>query len=174
MDIRLLGIKNESQKRYSGHRSWINDVKQQGWRYHMSDINAAIGISQLKRFTYLSTKRKLLCNYYNKKFINIDHIKFYSIDYNKICPHIYIIHIKNLKDRENLRKELLRKGIQTGIHYFPIYRYSKFKESVRKFPNTEKIFNKLLTLPLHPGLKKLDIDYICKQVINVSKKYLNE
>ena len=52
-DIRLLGVTNESTKRYSGHRSWISDVKYQGWRYHMSDINASIGRSQLKRFKYL-------------------------------------------------------------------------------------------------------------------------
>ena len=55
-DIRLLGVKNDTEKRYSGHRSWIYNVEQQGWRYHMSDINAALGIAQLKRFKVLAKK----------------------------------------------------------------------------------------------------------------------
>ena len=57
-DIRLLGITNDSEKRYLGHRSWISDVKDQGWRYHMSDINASIGLAQLQKYNLLSKKRK--------------------------------------------------------------------------------------------------------------------
>ena len=53
-DARLLGVSNESSKRYLGHRSWINDVKIQGWRYHMSDMNAGIGRAQLERFKFIS------------------------------------------------------------------------------------------------------------------------
>lgn len=169
-DIRLLGVKNESNVRYSGHRSWINNVEQQGWRYHMSDINAAIGIVQLKRFKSLSKKRKNLCKTYDKKFRDIKNIKNSKIDYNLICPHIYIIRIRNLKNREKLRKELLKKGIQTGIHYYPNYKYTKYKASHKKFPNTEEIYQEILTLPLHPDLNKKSISFISDQVIELSNK----
>ena len=169
-DIRLLGVKNESNIRYSGHRSWINNVEQQGWRYHMSDINAAIGTVQLKRFKYLSNIRKKLCKIYDNKFKNIKNLKYSKIDYNSVCPHIYIIRIHNLKHREKLRKELLKKGIQTGIHYYPNYKYKKYKAPKRKFPNTEKIYQEILTLPLHPDLNKRLVSFISDQVIRLSKQ----
>ena len=169
-DIRLLGVKNDTEKRYSGHRSWITDVEQQGWRYHMSDINAAIGIAQFKRFKNLSKKRRLLCKVYDERFKYSKIISYFDIDYNITCPHIYIIRIQNLKKREDLRKVLIKKNIQTGIHYYPNYKYKKFKESNHKFPNTEKIYKEILTLPLHPELNKKTIKYISDEVINLTKK----
>jgi len=169
-DIRLLGVKNDSIKRYSGHRSWIGDVEQQGWRYHMSDINAAIGIAQLKRFKNLSKKRKILCKSYDKKFKEIKKINFFKIDYKSVCPHIYVIKITNLKKRELFRKKLLNIGIQTGIHYYPNYKYKMFKASNKNFPNTEKIYREIITLPLHPELNEKLIKYISDKVINLSNK----
>ena len=137
-----MGVKNESNIRYSGHRSWINNVEQQGWRYHMSDINAAIGTVQLKRFKYLSNIRKKLCKIYDNKFKNIKNLKYSKIDYNSVCPHIYIIRIHNLKHREKLRKELLKKGIQTGIHYYPNYKYKKYKAPKESFQIQKRYIRK--------------------------------
>ena len=115
-DARLLGVSNESSKRYLGHRSWISDVTQQGWRYHMSDINASIGRVQLSRFKKFSKIRKNLCKLYDDKFKNHSIIKTFKRDYNDEVPHIYVVRIKDLKKRELLRKELLKSGIQTGIN----------------------------------------------------------
>ena len=64
-DARLLGVENDSEKRASGKRSWDFDVKCQGWRYHMSDIMAAIGIVQLKRYPELALKRKKIAKTYD-------------------------------------------------------------------------------------------------------------
>ena len=99
-DIRLLGVSNESNKRYSGHRSWINDVKVQGWRYHMSDINAAIGRAQLTRFNFLINKRRELCKYYDQLFTSNDKIKIFKRNYKFEAPHIYLVRIPGLK-KEN-------------------------------------------------------------------------
>ena len=137
-DIRLLGISNDSEKRYLGHRSWLIDVKTQGWRYHMSDINAAIGRAQLSRFRFFSEKRKKLCKIYDRKFYKHPLIKIFKRNYHEEVPHIYIIRILNLKKREEFRKKLEKFGIQTGIHYYPGYKFSKFKMNKSLFPNTEK------------------------------------
>ena len=59
-DTRLLGVTGDTEKRFSGKRSWKFDVTSQGWRYHMSDIMSAIGIVQLKKFHEFSIKRKEL------------------------------------------------------------------------------------------------------------------
>ena len=169
-DIRLLGVSDESSKRYLGHRSWINDVKIQGWRYHMSDMNAGIGRAQLERFKFISQRRKNLCKFYDKKFSNHTEIKTFKRDYNQEVPHIYVVRIKNLKNRDLLREELLKSGIQTGIHYYPGYNYTKFKKPKYLFPNTEKIYKELITLPLHLDIKNNDITFIVEKIDKLSKQ----
>ena len=168
-DIRLLGVSNESSKRYLGHRSWINDVKIQGWRYHMSDINAAIGRAQLSRFNSLQKKRRELCKYYDELFAKNKKIKFFKRNYKLESPHIYLIRVPGIKNRDEIRKNLEKFGIQTGIHYFPGYRFSKFKENKKFFPNTEKIFPEIITLPLHPDLTKKNLKYVYKKLCLVLK-----
>ncbi len=163
-DIRLLGITNDSEKRYLGHRSWISDVKDQGWRYHMSDINASIGLAQLQKYNLLSKKRKKICKIYDKEFKDNKYIKIFKKNYKDISPHIYIVRIVNLKKRDLLRKKLSLKGIQTGIHYFPNYKYRKFKDTPKKFPNTEKIFKQILTLPMHPDMTLKQIKFISREL----------
>ena len=135
----------------------------------MSDINAALGRAQLSRFRYLSEKRKKLCRIYDKKFYKHPLIKIFKRDFINEVPHIYTIQILNLKKREELRNKLQEFGIQTGIHYYPGYKFSKFKKNKSLFPNTEKVYKELITLPLHPDISKKDIEFIFKK-INTSLK----
>ena len=173
-DARLLGVERDSNKRFLGQRSWDFDVKEQGWRYHMSDINASIGIAQLSRFRVLALKRKKICRFYDNILKRNEKISFFKRDYGKEVPHIYVVKIKNLKQRKLLRADLLRYGIETGVHYLPNYKLTKFKvKNKKKYKNTKKIFKEILTLPLHPDIKQKDQKYIVN-TINVlikNKKY---
>ena len=170
-DSRLLGVVGESKKRYKNGRSWKFEVSDQGWRYHMSDINAAIGRAQLKRFSEMSKKRKLLCKYYDKKLSNLQNkIKLIRRDFKNEVPHIYCVIIKGLKKRELLIKNILKSKIQLGIHYLPGYKLQFFRKNKKLFPNTEKIFDKVITLPLHPDLNFSKIDYILKTLTSELNK----
>ena len=160
-DIRLLGISKDSDKRYKNLRSWDLNVNEQGWRFHMSNIMASIGLEQLKKFKFFQSKRKKLANLYLKLLKNISEIEFLNIDYNLITPHIFAIKLKN-GSRDLLKVALEKKGIQTGIHYYPNHLlnfYSKYP-----LPKTELIYSSILTLPLHPDLNKKDIEFICKVI----------
>ena len=161
-DLRLLGIENESDKRYAGHRSWISDVKQQGWRYHMSDINASIGRVQLKRFGDLSKLRKKICKLYDTKFKNHNFIKLFKRNYKEEVPHIYVVRILKLKKREYLRKLLLKKGIQTIIHYpIPPTKQEAYKKfNSLNLPITEQIHKEVLSLPLSAVMNDTEISNI--------------
>ena len=169
-DARLLGVERDSAKRILGQRSWSFDVKEQGWRYHMSDINASIGIEQLFRFKILSIKRKKICKFYDKILYENSKISFFSRNYINEVPHIYVVRIKNLKNRRKLRSDLVDAGIETGVHYFPNYKLTKFREkNQKKFKNTEKVYREILTLPLHPDIKKNDQIYIVKTISKLLK-----
>jgi dTDP-4-amino-4,6-dideoxygalactose transaminase len=168
---RLLGVVGDTKKRFEKKRSWDFDVIDQGWRYHMSDIMAAIGVEQLKKFSLFSKKRKLLAKFYDLNLKNNKYIKHFAINYKNVVPHIYVVKIDSLKNRTRklLRKFLLKDGIETGVHYKPNHLLTYYK-SKQLLVNTNKIFDKVLSLPLHVDLNKKDIIYI----LNCLKKNLTK
>lgn len=163
-DARLLGVEQDTEKRYKGERSWEFDVSQQGWRYHMSNIMAAIGIEQLKRLPEFASRRRLLVKQYRKNLESVEEIELLKYDSDSIVPHIFVIKLK-YGDREKIRKKLLERSIQTGVHYQPNHVLGLYSANRDTLPVTEEIFPKLLSLPLHLDLTESDIDYICKQLV---------
>ncbi|VVB88591.1 (5-formylfuran-3-yl)methyl phosphate transaminase [uncultured archaeon] len=162
-DARLLGVEKDTEKRYKGERSWEFDVIQQGWRYHMSNIMAAIGIEQFKKLPAFAARRKYLAKKYRENLESNGSIEFLKQDLNSIVPHIFVIKLKS-GHRDEIRNKLLEKGIQTGVHYQPNHVLSLYNDG-NSLPVTEEIFPRLLSLPLHSDLKDSDIDYICEQLI---------
>lgn len=167
-DARLLGVENDSQKRYAGYRSWDFDVKAQGWRYHMSNLMAAIGLEQLSQIEIFSMRRRKLAKLYDKLLEGQHKIHRIPHDYAEIVPHIYVIRIEGLRRREQLRKRLLEINIQTGVHYKPNHTLSYFKNTFqRDLPVTAAIYPELLTLPLHPDLTEVEVEYVCTQLVTL-------
>jgi dTDP-4-amino-4,6-dideoxygalactose transaminase len=168
-DARLLGVKKDTEKRYKGERSWEFDVSQQGWRFHMSNIMAAIGIEQFKRLPEFATRRRMLAKRYHKNLTCVDSIELLKQDMESVVPHIFVIKLK-FGDREKIRKNMLERGIQTGVHYQPNHTLSFYKTNGDLYlPITDEIAPRLLTLPLHPDLEMSEIDYICEHLIECCK-----
>ena len=109
---RLLGVEKDSDKRYNNSRSWNFNVSRQGWRYHMSNIMAAIGIEQLKKLKKFANRRKQIATAYDKLLSSNQDIIFLNRDYKNVVPHIYVVRIKDLNDRDGLRKLCLKKGLK--------------------------------------------------------------
>jgi dTDP-4-amino-4,6-dideoxygalactose transaminase len=161
-DARLLGVEKDTEKRYMGQRSWEFDASTQGWRYHMSNIMAAIGMEQLKRFPEMATKRQRLANRYDVLLRNHHNIQIQTQDYSAIVPHIYVVRIKNMPNRKLLQQRLLDLGMQTGIHYQPNHVLSFYSEvNALPLPITDSVFSELLSLPLHPDLIEDDVEFVC-------------
>ena len=170
---RLLGVENDSQSRYKNSRSWDFNVSRQGWRYHMSNIMAAIGIEQLKKRELFFSKRKLLAFKYDQLFEKVKGISILRRDYDNVVPHIYVLRINNLVDRDSLKEDLLKRGIQIGIHYKPNHKLKYFKTIEKStLPVTEKVYSQVISLPIHPDLDVNDIEYVSKTLISILPKYL--
>ena len=169
-DIRTLGIEGDSKRRYLKKRTWFFNIKTQGYRYHMNDINAAVGNSQLKRFSGFAKKRQSLSRRYDELLSNSSFIEIFSRDYNQIVPHIYPVKLKHPKSRKLLQDYLLKNKIQTGLHYVPNHLHTFFKGKSKKLKNVEALYDQLLTLPLHTDLKSSEQQYIVKK-INEFYKY---
>ncbi len=167
-DARLLGVKKDTEKRFKGKRSWDFQVDNQGYRFHMSNIFASIGIIQIKKLKEKFAKKRIkLKNLYLKHLINTAGIKIQLCEKNSlIIPHIFPIRILNGK-RDYIKMILNKNNIQTGIHYKPNHFLKKFKTNY-KLPVTEKLYTEIITLPLHPEMSYDQVKYIC----NLIKKNL--
>lgn len=167
-DARLLGVMRDSDQRAEGKRSWSFDVVNQGWRYHMSNIMAAIGMEQLARFPEFRERRQSLAVHYDKLFTGHSAIHPFHRDYGAIVPHIYVVRISSLKERRELRDRLLEEGVETGVHYQPNHQLSRYGvHEVNELPITDGVFPELLTLPLHPDMEFSDVEYVAEKLMEL-------
>jgi len=165
-DARLLGVQKDTEKRYKGERSWEFDVQRIGFRYHMSNIMAAIGRVQLQKLEdEFAPKRKTLARLYRERLSKIDGVALLETDLENVIPHIQPIRVLN-GNRDKLRIHLELKGVQTGIHYKPNHLLSFFGGGAIRLPVTERLYEELLSLPLHPDLSKKDVNFVIDAVEN--------
>lgn len=166
MDARLLGVHKDTEKRYQGKRSWEFDVFRQGYRYHMSNLFAAIGIAQLERLDKeFKPARQNLAKKYHSKLRPIKEIALFPDDYEEIIPHIFPVKIIGGR-RDELKQYLEDNGIECGIHYYPNHLLSYYGKGKVKLAVTENIFKELLSLPLHPGITDEDQNYIIEKIMD--------
>ncbi|WP_297826996.1 DegT/DnrJ/EryC1/StrS family aminotransferase, partial [uncultured Desulfovibrio sp.] len=137
------------------------DVRRQGWRYHMSNIMAAIGRVQLSRLeSEFIPARRALAAAYAEGLAHLPGVALLHADpADFIVPHILPVRILNGR-KDAVREALNREGIPTGVHYKPNHLLSFFGGGALPLPVTERLYAELLTLPLHPGLNREDVEKI--------------
>jgi len=167
-DARLLGVESDTTARFAGKRTWDFDVHEQGWRYHMSDIMAAIGRAQLIRRADLAQRRQHLARLYLETLRSNGRITPVLRTVDDVVPHIFPVRIADLPDRDALRAQLREQGIETGVHYRPNHTLSYFSRvGDAPLPVTDRVYPELLTLPLHPDLSEDDVLYVCSELRKV-------
>lgn len=163
-DARLLGVEKDTEKRYQGQRSWEFDVTGQGWRYHMSNLFAAIGSVQLQRLdSEFAPKRVALAQRYEELFEGNREIRTLKLDYGRVVPHIFPIRIADGR-RDEVQQALIADGIECGIHYKPNHLLSLYGGRAVTLPVAEAAYRQMLTLPLHVELTEADQDRIAEVV----------
>ncbi|MFO1489146.1 MAG: DegT/DnrJ/EryC1/StrS family aminotransferase [Verrucomicrobiota bacterium] len=148
-DARLLGVEKDTEKRFSGQRSWEFDVKAQGWRGHMSNLNAALGRSQLRRLdSEFGPRRAALAKRYVRQLDGVPGLCHLNLNYGPIVPHIFPVFIAGGK-RDAVREALKAENIESGIHYKPNHLLSVYGGGQVSLPVAEELYAQMLTLPLH-------------------------
>jgi perosamine synthetase len=160
---RILGIDKDAWNRSQNEQSWFYEVTTQGYRYHMSNINASIGIAQLRKFEKFIQKKKDIVKKYNDVFININDLKILSWNLQEMAPFAYIIRVLN-GERENLIEFLIKRGVGFSIHYIPNHLQPFFMQYKAKLPVTEQIGKEILTLPLYYDMTDKQITIVIKAV----------
>lgn len=161
-DARLLSVENDAEKRFSGRRSWDFDVKRQGWRYHMSNIMAAIGRVQLSRLDgEFAPARRVLGALYRELLSDVSGLALLRIDpADDIVPHIFEVRVLHGR-KDAVKAALAEVGVPTGVHYKPNHLLTFYGGGRVSLPVTERLYGELVTLPLHPGISPDDVRRIC-------------
>jgi dTDP-4-amino-4,6-dideoxygalactose transaminase len=166
-DSRLLGVEKDTEKRQVGQRSWEFDVSRQGYRYHMSNLFAAIGRVQLQRLmSEFAPQRIKLAGRYREILGQQQGVRLLEAKLGAIIPHIQPICVLHGK-RDVLRDALEAEHIQTGVHYKPNHLLTKYGAGSPALPVTEQLYEEILSLPLHPGVSTDDVEYVCDVVRRV-------
>lgn len=164
-DARLLSVRGDTSQRFSGGRSWDPDVTRQGWRYHMSNIMAAIGRVQLGRLEgEFLPARRVLAAVYEKRLANLAGLALLRTDpQDFVVRHIMPVRVTGGR-KDALKEALNAQGIPTGVHYKPNHLLSFFGGGAQHLPATEQLYAELLTLPLHPGLTIANVESVCQAI----------
>jgi perosamine synthetase len=167
---RLCGMKrlNQASAEWK-ERAPVYEVNTQGYRYHMSNINAGIGLAQLKKIDSFIARRREICRRYDSAFKKVSDIACLLINYDNVAPHIYVIRVKNGR-RDGLMEYLKNLDIETGINYMPNHLHNFFARKKVSLPETEKAYQEILTIPLHCGLSDDDVNKVIQGVTEGLKK----
>ncbi len=151
--MRLHGFDLDTYKRKGN----TYDIISEGYKYNISDILSAIGTVQIERSEEMLQKRKYIHNIYNDEFQRLKYIKI-NPKGDGSSYHLYTIETTK---RNQFIKKLYELGIQTGIHFKPLYKMTYYKNknlyNSKDYPNSEAIYKNILSLPIYSSMSEEDI-----------------
>lgn len=168
---RLLGMQRSSMTDINWkNRSMGYDVVTSGHRYHMSNINASIGLAQIKKVKGFIEFRRLLVKRYRDLLAQSKLITFYDLDYFTNANFMMIVKV-NYDLRDDLKKYLLSHDIESSISYIPIHKFSFYSRyQLDELKITDRVYSEILSLPLHTKMSFKDVEYI----VDIIKEFENE
>ena len=165
--LRFHGIERDAWKRYGKGGNPEYDIEAPGWKYNLTDIQAALGIAQLDRLAEFNRRRTELVKQYKEGLQGIDGIELpgdpsYPHDH---AYHLFVVKILAMA-RERFMQRLSDYNVGYGLH-FPachLLKYVKERFGVVKLPETERVESRILSLPLFPDMTDGDVEYVCTAV----------
>jgi len=147
--------------------SWQYSVDRLGFKCHMNDITAVIGLAQLKVLEKHNSIRRRYAKKYDQAFKDISWIETpVEKDYAYSARHNYVVKVPM---RNELNEYLRAKGISTGVHYEPIHHFKVFGNIETNLPVSEGVWTKLLTLPLYPGMTDEEFNKVVSEILEFGK-----
>jgi perosamine synthetase len=169
------GIDRNSWDRYIYPGNWAYSVIDCGYKYNMTDIQAALGISQLNRAEKMKDARRKLFKMYLKELSALQNYILLPIFENENVEnscHLFPIRIKKNTpvQRDEFIYQMKELGVCLGVHYIPVHMHPYYKKYKAILPKTEEVFDEIVSLPLCSNLSEEDLMYI----VECTKKVLNE
>jgi len=159
--LRLHGITKDAWKRYSVSGSWYYEIEDCGWKYNMSDIQAAMGVQQLRKLDKFIEIRRKYAHIYNEEFSQLGGIITpYEKSDVKHVYHLYPVLLEKF-NRDEFIKKMAGKGIGCSVHFIPLHLHPFYRKEFGfnkgDFPNAEWVYEKEVSLPLYPKMSEEDV-----------------
>ncbi len=175
IQLRSHGIRKLSGDSPENPGPWFYEMKALGFNYRLTDIQAALGITQLEKIEQFKEKRARIVCQYNKAFSGLDWLFLPRRDVEKqICFHLYTVQIdfqKIGKTRKQVMEYLSKQGVGTQVHYIPVYLQPYYSQNYgyapKDFPAAQAYYEKTLSLPLFPGMDDGDVKRVIQLVRNL-------
>lgn len=163
--FRSHGITRNEEFLEKNDGAWYYEQLALGYNYRITDIQCALGCSQMNKLEQFIARRKELVDRYNKAFENIEGITIpHQADGCNNSWHLYVIQVEHRKD---VFDKLRASGIGVNVHYIPVYKhpyYQRHGYAEVCCPNAEKLYEHIISLPLYPKLTDEQQDYVIEQV----------
>lgn len=178
--FRTHGITRDKNLITKNEGPWYYEQQYLGYNYRITDIQAALGISQMNKLDNFLKIRRKYAQMYNNAFKDIEELIIpYQLPYTNSSWHIYVLQLRLEKlkvGRREIYEALLKENIGVNVHYIPVYYHPYYKKLGYKkglCPNAEHLYERIITLPLFPKMTEEDVQDVItavKKVINYYKK----
>jgi dTDP-4-amino-4,6-dideoxygalactose transaminase len=172
--LRFHGIERDAWKRYGKGGNPEYDIQRPGFKYNLTDMQAALGLAQLSRLNEINRRRSEIARLYMEGLKNAEGLELPGVpDYPHVHAwHLFIVKILS-RDRGSFMEKLSQYNIGYGLH-FPachLLSYVKrhFKTGMGMLPETERAADKIISLPLFPDMKNDDVFYVCEAIKEILK-----
>ena len=173
------GMSKNAWNRYAKGGTWKYDIVEPGFKYNMFDIQAALGLIQLKRLENMQERRLKIAARFQEAFAAIDGVEPpYVPEYTTHSWHLYVLRIVPEKltiDRDQFIEELNQRNVGTSVHFIPVHLMSAYRDRFGyqegDFPNTEKHFDRIISLPLYPTMTEEEVQYVIDAVADIAEKF---
>ena len=175
--LSLHGISKDAWKRYSSEGSWYYEITYSGYKYNMSDLQASIGIHQMKKLDQMQKRREEIADKYNRAFGQIPQITTPTVKkYTTHAWHLYPVQVNSELlsiNRNEFIEALKAENIGTSVHFIPLHLHPYYKEKYGfkgdDFPNAESLYQNEISLPIYPKMEDKDVE----DVISAVKKIID-
>ena len=170
--FRSHGITRDESQMTRNEGSWFYQQIDLGYNYRMTDIQCALGCTQMKKLDRFIARRREIVERYNEAFADCKNIVIpYQLPDTKSGWHLYIIQVKN-KDRKEVFESLRAEGIGVNVHYIPVYYHPYYQEHGYKevhCPVAEELYTHIISLPIFPKLTDEQQDEVIDKVKKVAE-----
>ncbi|MGH7721174.1 MAG: DegT/DnrJ/EryC1/StrS family aminotransferase [Gemmatimonadaceae bacterium] len=177
--ISLHGMSRDAWNRYDQHGSWYYEVLTPGFKYNMTDIQAALGLVQLRRLASFQERRREVVAQYQAAFLAEEALETpVERAHVEHAWHLYILRIRPEAlriERDRFIQELADRRIGTSVHFIPIHLHPYYRDKYGYEPHTYPVayenYQRLISLPLHPGLSEQAVADVIEAVLDVVGTY---
>lgn len=175
--LALHGMSRDAWKRYTSAGSWYYEIVAPGFKYNMTDLEAALGLHQLQKLPEFTRRRLELTERFDAGLADVLEIPARRADVESAC-HLYAVrlHLDRLTiDRAQFIEELKAENIGTTVHFIPVHYHPYYRDTLKltrgAFPVAEGAFERMISLPLYPRMSDADADDVIAAVRKVAAAY---